>query len=185
MNKPLRILIVEDLATDVELIKHALKKLEMEIQTDVTSTERDYEKKLKEFAPDLILLDYALNEGFDGLRALAIIQEYSLNIPVIIVSGSIGEERAVELFQKGAVDFISKQKLDRLVPAIQRALKEVEESKKLIATQNKLKSANEALKKKIQDLESLNKSMVGRELKMIELKEEIKQLKMQSQKNES
>lgn len=177
MNQVIRILIVEDLSTDAELIERALTKLEKKIETKVVSTESKFKEELLAFKPDIILLDYALNEGFTGLRAIEIIKDLKLNTPILIVSGAVGEEQAVELFQKGALDFISKQKLERLAPSVHRALNELEEQNKLIETEKELEHSNKALETKLNDLERLNKSMVGRELKMIELKEEIKKLK--------
>jgi PAS domain S-box-containing protein len=120
---PLRLLLVEDLEDDAlllirELRRHGFKPYwqrvvsEVELRTSLSGNEWD-----------IVLSDYSL-PGFSGMAVLALVQEADLDIPVIIVSGTIDEERAVTALKAGARDFIVKSAMARLVPAIQRELRE-------------------------------------------------------------
>lgn len=88
-------------------------------------TKDDFIKALEETGWDLIICDYSM-PGFDGLTALAILEENNIDIPFILVSGAIGEELAVKAMKAGANDYLMKDNLQRLVPAIERELKEAE-----------------------------------------------------------
>lgn len=169
MEKELRILILEDVPTDAELIERQLQKAGIAFSSRHVETREDFIKGLAEFIPDLILADQKL-PAFDGLSALEISQEKCPDTPFIFVTGSMGEEWAVESLKKGATDYVLKDKLYRLVPAIQRALQEVEEQKE----RRRLESE---LRQRLDEVEKMNKLMVGRELKMEELRTEIKRLK--------
>ena len=120
MGTPLRVLIIEDNASDAELMLHALGRAGFDLDSQVVETEQDFRLQLKA-CPDVILADFTLPE-FSALDALEIVQENELDIPCIIVSGSIGEERAVEVLQKGAADYIMKDALGRLGQAVKQAL---------------------------------------------------------------
>ena len=85
----------------------------------------DFAQAIKDFHPEIILADYKL-PNFNGALALTMAQERCPDVPVIMISGAVGEETAVELLKNGATDFILKGSLGRLVPAVQRALREVE-----------------------------------------------------------
>ncbi len=89
-------------------------------------TGAEYEEALSSFEPDLILSDYTL-PGFDGTDALQIAQLRLPDTPFIFVSGTIGEERAIQALKHGAVDYVLKENRARLVPAIERALREAED----------------------------------------------------------
>src|SRR6185295_661832 len=82
---------------------------------------------LDQFTPDLIISDFSLPDSFDGLAALEIAKQKVPEVPFVFVSGTIGEERAVEAMKRGATDYVLKDKLNRLIPVIARALQEVEE----------------------------------------------------------
>ena len=90
------------------------------------ATRDTFEKELSEFRPHVILADFSL-PGFDGFEALAIARERCPEIPFLFVSGAIGEERAIESMKRGATDYVLKDRLSRLVPAVERALSEAEE----------------------------------------------------------
>lgn len=122
-HNPIFILIVEDSVDDTDLIHLQLQKDGLNAALTRVETESEFRKALSEETWDLILSDYSLPE-FDGLSALKIVQELGLDIPFILISGKIGEDIAVQAMKKGAHDYIIKDNLNRLVPAIKRELKE-------------------------------------------------------------
>ena len=113
MEKELRVLIVEDIPTDVELVERELKKSNLVFRTKRVETREALHAELEEFAPDIVLSDYSL-PSFDGMSALRIVREKDSEIPFIFVSGSLGEERAIDMLKNGATDYILKDKLTRL-----------------------------------------------------------------------
>ena len=120
MPQPLRVLIVEDRPTDAELIVFELRRAGFSPEWRRVDNEADFIAALR---PDweIILCDYAM-PGFSGLRALEIAREHELNIPFIIVSGTIGEETAVAAMKQGAADYLMKDRMVRLGPAVATAL---------------------------------------------------------------
>jgi two-component system, cell cycle sensor histidine kinase and response regulator CckA len=122
----LRVLHLEDDPNDAELVRLNLSKAFP--KTDVTwvKDQPGFLDAAKTPGFDVILLDYAL-PGFTGIDALEILKERSLSVPVIFVSATQGEEIAVSAIKKGAVDYIPKNQLGRLGPAIERALQEIQE----------------------------------------------------------
>lgn len=123
----LRVLVLEDSDLDAELILCELKRGGIEPCATRVQTRHDFERELMEFQPEIILADYKL-PTFDGGQALAMARERCPQVPVIIISGAVGEETAVELLRNGATDFVLKDRLSgRLVPAVRRALREVAE----------------------------------------------------------
>lgn len=123
---PLTVVCLEDDPLDAELVRHELTTLGSELDWRHVSTEADYRQALTECTPDLILADYNL-PGFDGLRALAIAREQQPLAPFIFVSGALGEEIAIETLKSGATDYVLKNRLKRLGPAVERALAEARE----------------------------------------------------------
>ena len=126
MDEKLRILLLEDVASDAELVKHTLRKAKFVFSLERVETEEAFVKGLDELRPHIILADYHL-PSFDGLSALGISQEKCPDVPFIFVSGSIGEEFAIETLKRGATDYVLKDRLSRLAPAVRRALAEAEE----------------------------------------------------------
>jgi PAS domain S-box-containing protein len=124
----LRILILQDVATDAELIKLALREANISFLSKQVKTREEFIRELHDFTPDIILSDYYL-PSFVGLEALAIVKEESPNVPFILVTGALGEEHAVEILKKGAADYVLKDHLSRLPPVILRALREAQEKK--------------------------------------------------------
>ena len=124
----LKILYLEDDADDVELIGVLLSK--ENISCKITHVESKYEftTAIKNENFDLILADFVL-PAFDGMKALAIVQEICPDVPFIFVSGAIGEDMAIETLKQGATDYVLKDRLSRLAPAILRAFREMEERK--------------------------------------------------------
>jgi len=121
MATPLDVLIIEDNLADAELMQRALSRAGFDpIDAHVVASEHDFRDRLQS-APDIILADFTL-PGFSALGALETLRECKLDIPCIIVSGSIGEERAVQIVQQGADDYIMKGSLGRLGQAVKQSL---------------------------------------------------------------
>ena len=124
MNDNFKILILEDNHYDADMVQRELKKSGFRFTSEIVQTRESYENALESFKPDIILSDYSL-PSFDGITAFHIKQKKYPDIPFIIVSGTIGEENAVELLKQGATDYVLKN-LRRLSLAVRRALEEVE-----------------------------------------------------------
>ncbi|HZO21298.1 MAG TPA: diguanylate cyclase, partial [Steroidobacteraceae bacterium] len=121
-----RVLFVEDSEADAQLALRRLRADGMECSGRRVETEETLVGALREQAWDLILSDFSL-PSFDGLSALTIAVRESPQVPFIFVSGTIGEERAIEALRCGAVDYVLKSNLKRLAPAVRRALREASE----------------------------------------------------------
>jgi signal transduction histidine kinase len=122
MPGPLRVLIVEDEEDDAVLAQRALARAGFEITAERVETPDALRRSLAA-SWDVILSDYNMPE-LDALHALQIVKESGREIPFIIVSGSVGEDTAVASLRAGATDFVSKTKIDRLGPAVERSLEE-------------------------------------------------------------
>ena len=119
----LRVLILEDNPADAELIERELKRAGIVFTSLLVEGKREFKKALAEFRPQVILSDFKLPR-FDGLAALEIARHEAPDTPFIFVSGSIGEEKAIETLTLGASDYIFKDNLQRLGPAVKRAIEE-------------------------------------------------------------
>ena len=122
----MRILHLEDSPLDAELIHAALIEGGLECEIARVQTRAEFATALENGAFDLVLADYLL-PAFDGLSALKAAQEIRPEVPFVLVSGALGEERAIEALKEGATDYVLKQRLERLVPAVRRAMSEFEE----------------------------------------------------------
>ena len=122
----LRVLIVEDISVDAELAIHQLARGGIRCIHYRVDSEPSFRAALARFKPHVILSDFSL-PGFDGLTALKIAATEAPDVPFIFLSGTIGEERAIEALRRGAVDYVLKTNPARLVPAVRRALREVSE----------------------------------------------------------
>ncbi|MEJ2699647.1 MAG: SpoIIE family protein phosphatase [Desulfuromonadales bacterium] len=138
MMEHLHILHLEDDPQDAELVQAALDAEGFGCNVRVVATREDFLAALEEYRFDLILADFAL-PGFDGMSALGIVRKEYPTLPFIFVSGRLGEEAAIESLRNGATDYVLKNRLSRLVPAVKRALIEAEE-------RAELKRAEEALR---------------------------------------
>src|SRR5438128_134619 len=121
MKSRLQILALEDERADVDLILATLAKANIDCQMVQVETEPDFVDALEKGSIDLILSDHSL-PTFDGLSALKIAVEKAPGVPFIFVSGSMGEELAIELIKSGATDYVLKDRLSRLAPAVRRAV---------------------------------------------------------------
>jgi diguanylate cyclase (GGDEF)-like protein/PAS domain S-box-containing protein len=126
MDALIKVLMVEDRVEDMEFLIREMRKGGLEISAHRVDTHAELEQALKTLRPDVILSDYAM-PGFGGMAALEIVKQHGLDTPFIFVSGTIGEERAIEALKQGATDYVLKDNRARLVPAIRRALTEVNE----------------------------------------------------------
>ncbi|MEW6491706.1 MAG: ATP-binding protein, partial [Cyanobacteriota bacterium] len=143
--KPLHILLLEDSPLDTELIQAHLTDGEINGEFVRVETRTDFLKILEKDCFDLILADYSL-PSFDGISALKIAHSICPEVPFIFVSGALGEELAIETLKSGATDYVLKQRLDRLVPAIQRALREASERLERKQAQEALAESEQRLK---------------------------------------
>ena len=123
MEQDLRLLIVEDVAAEAELAVHQLQRAGLQCTWTRVETEDALRTALRELRPHLVISDFSL-PGYGGSAALSLVQREAPEIPFIFVSGTIGEERAIEALKAGAVDYILKSNLARLAPAVKRALDE-------------------------------------------------------------
>lgn len=155
----LRILIIDDSQADVELILHALRKGGIFTHSKRVSTAVDMQREIDGSAWDLILCDCHM-PLFSAEAALQIMQEKGEDIPFIILSGAIGEEEAVSLLKAGAQDFVGKDNLSRLIPAIERELREAGERKLGRRRQEDLRKAEVALRQSEAKYRRLHESMM-------------------------
>src|SRR5580658_10643124 len=121
----LRLLLVEDSTADAELAIRRLQQAGYDCSFERVVDEAQMRAALAAGLPDIILSDFSLPQ-FDGVSALAIARELAPGIPFIFLSGTIGEERAIEALKSGAIDYVLKSNPMRLVPAIKRALADTE-----------------------------------------------------------
>lgn len=143
MTAPLRILLVEDNPDDELLIRREIRKSQ-DVETVRVETRDAYITALDRGGWDLIISDYYL-PSFGGMEALAILRDRGADIPFILVSGTIGEEIAVESIKAGADDYLLKQNLIRLAPAVTRAIREAENRRARRATEQSLRESRERL----------------------------------------
>jgi PAS domain S-box-containing protein len=122
----LRILHLEDDRYDAELVQATLESEGVVCDVTREDTEAEFSRRLEQEQFDLILADYTL-PSFDGIAALRISQQVSPDVPFIFVTGTLGEEVAIEALKLGATDYVFKTGLSRLVPSVHRALREAEE----------------------------------------------------------
>ena len=120
---PLQLLFVDDDAADLELCLNGLKKSGLDFQAATASTREEFDRALREKAFDIVVSDYRMKD-WTGLDALAIVNRVCPSIPVILLSGTLGEELAVECIKQGVTDYVLKNQLARLPVALRRAREE-------------------------------------------------------------
>lgn len=125
VTRSLRVLIVEDSENDALLLLRLLAKNGFVTEHERVQTREDMRRELIEKRWDIIVADYSMPQ-FSGLEALQLVQELEMDLPFIIMSGTVGENVAVQAMKAGAHDYIMKDNMIRLVPAIERELKEVQ-----------------------------------------------------------
>lgn len=122
-TRPLRVLMVEDNPSDAELELHALKRGGFEVQRDVVQTADDFAALVRHDTYDIVLADYRL-PGWNGMATVEMLQREGLDVPVVVVSGALGDLKAVECIKQGAADYVLKDHLARLPEAVRRAIRE-------------------------------------------------------------
>jgi len=148
----LRVLLVEDDPADRVLILRELGKGEFQIASDVVQTAEDFRQRLKLNCPDIVLSDYNLG-NWKGTEALEILREEGLDIPLILVSGVLGDVTAVECIKQGVSDYVLKDRLARLPTAVRGALEEQKLRKERQQAQDDLANKVEELARSNRDLE--------------------------------
>jgi serine phosphatase RsbU (regulator of sigma subunit) len=154
MNQNIKILLLEDSLSDVMLLQRVLHKAEIKYVLQVVDTEADFADKLDRFVPDVVLSDHAL-PSFNSMQALSLVRKKGLDIPFILVTGTVSEEFAVSCMKSGADDYILKDRLFRLPLSIQTAIarKQLTHEKETIEfLHNKLKRAFRELSEKNQSI---------------------------------
>lgn len=133
----IKILILEDVPTDAELMHRALRHDGMVVTAKRVDTEPDFVAALAEFAPDVVLADFKL-PTYDGLSAVTFVRRKYPGLPVIVVTGALRDETAIELMKAGAVDYVLKDRLARLPAAVRSALSTVARTQALRAAEDRV-----------------------------------------------
>ncbi len=147
----LRVLLVEDDAADRDLILRELGKGEFEIVCEVVQTADEFRQRVRTNCPDVVLSDYNLGQ-WRGTEALEILREEGLDIPLILVSGALGDVTAVECIKQGVTDYVLKDSLARLSVALRGALKDKK-------AREDRQRAQESLAQKVEELASSNRDL--------------------------
>jgi signal transduction histidine kinase len=121
MDRTLKILHLEDLSADAEIVDRVLRKAQFRFEKKVVAGKTDFVLALRDFRPDIILSDHSL-PAFNSLEALRITREENISAPFILVTATVSEEYAVSVIKEGASDYILKDRLERLPNAVQNAL---------------------------------------------------------------
>jgi signal transduction histidine kinase len=139
------ILLLEDSPLDAELVEHALRRGGLPCKIEQVDSKRAFIHRLEHRVPDLILSDFSL-PTLDGYTALTIAQKRCPDVPFIFVSGTLGEETAIETLKKGATDYVLKHRLSRLVPSVHRAIREAKERAERRNAQEQLRQSHKQLR---------------------------------------
>ena len=148
-EKILKILMLEDLQDDVGLIERTLRKEGMSFSSKRVDSQEEFSSCLEHFQPDVILSDHALPQ-FNSLEALKICRKQAVNVPFILVTGTVSEEFAVSCLKQGADDYVLKSNMVRLPSAIQNALKqrhhEVKRKKPSVPCARRMRNSSRSIK---------------------------------------
>ena len=184
MTSALKMIIVDDSEDDAEFIQEEVKKAGYELTATRVDSADALQAALAQGDWDLVLSDHSM-PGFSASAALRVLEGSGMDIPFIIVSGAIGEELAVALMRLGAHDFVMKDRLGRLVPAIERELAEAEVRRNYKNAQSvqrslllRVQEDKEELKRKVEELSELNQ-LFGEQLKVLEQAESAQQALVQ------
>ena len=152
MERTLRILHLEDDPNDMELVRSTLKKGGIDCDVEVVSDRPSFVAAFERGNADLILSDFSL-PSFDGLSALKIVRARAADLPFIIVSGTLGEEAAIDSLHSGATDYVLKHRLARLGPAVRRAMSEADGRRARREVEEALQNERQFLRALLESLE--------------------------------
>ena len=152
--KTLRVLHLEDNPRDAELLRAALESERFACHLVQVKSKAAFETAVANGGFDLVLSDYAL-PGYDGLTALALVRRLRPEVPFILVSGTLGEEQAVDSLKSGATDYVLKSRLNRLVPAMRRALCEAEAQAQRRQAEEKLRQSQKLFRQITENVDDL------------------------------
>lgn len=145
MALPLKILHLEDLPSDAELVDRVLRKAKIEFEKKVVVDRPEFVEALREFKPDIILSDHSL-PAFNSLEALRITRDEGVSAPLILVTATVSEEYAVSVIQEGASDYILKDRLERLPNAVRNAMDRKQEGEARRRADDALRSSEQKYK---------------------------------------
>jgi PAS domain S-box-containing protein len=144
-DRPLRVLLVEDSEYDAELVQESLRGGGLIVEARIVATASEFRSALESFTPDLILSDWAM-PGFSGAEAVSLARAWDPSVPCILVSGTLGEEIVVQALRTGATDYVLKQRLETLVPAVRRALAEAAEHRERARLEGELAASQASMR---------------------------------------
>lgn len=142
---PYRLLILDDDAADAGLVQNELEKSSLSFEVLHVQTPEQFEHQLNAFNPDLVLSDCRM-PSFDGMSALKMAKQFRPDTPFIFVSGTMGEELAIETLKQGASDYVLKERLSRLCPAVEHAIADLEEKRRFEDCQEIIRVTHSHLK---------------------------------------
>lgn len=167
MAKPLKLLLVEDSPDDADLLLAEMRRAGFALEWLRVDTEADYLREIQH-CPDIILSDYSMPQ-FNGLQAVKLLRDSGLDIPFILISGTVGEDTAVEAMKHGASDYLLKDRIARLGSSIEQAL-----ARKRLRDAGK--RADEEIREQLRELRRWHEATLGREDRILELKREVNAL---------
>jgi len=162
VNK-IKILHLEDLPSDVELVQRQLKKSDLSFEIRIAKNKKEYIDTLEEFSPDVILSDHSL-PSFDSISALKILKRSSHRIPFILVTATMPDEGAIDVVREGADDYILKDRLSRLPIAITNSLEKFRLAETAVKLEHDIAMKEMHLANAIVEAKELERSELGKEL---------------------
>jgi len=153
-NEPIRILHLEDDPLDARLVAETISAEGIPSMIKVVVNRRDFEVAMKDSSFDLIISDFSL-PGYSGTQALKFAAAQVPETPFIVVSGTIGEEPAIQSMLDGATDYVLKSRLYRLAPAVKRALKEADERRKRKEAEEELRESRQSYQEMVESINEI------------------------------
>jgi len=162
MTPRLRVLLVDDSEDDATLTLHELRRGGYEVESELVQDADAMGKALDGGAWDIVISDWSMPR-FSALGALSVVKQRNVDLPFLVVSGTIGEETAISALRAGAHDFVAKGKLTRLLPAVERELRDAKAREEYRRAQDELRESEKALRKSEEQLRQAQKmDAIGR-----------------------